>query len=152
MEFSRPEYWSELPFFFPGDRPLPEVKPGSQGIQRQSRSKLPLQGHDPALHCRQILYYLSHQDSSSLKTVLGIRNSSSVQLSCVRLCDPMDCSTPGFPVHHQLLELSQTHVHRISDAIQPAYWALTNLGSSSFILFAFSYCSWGSPGKNPEMV
>ena len=35
------------------------------------------------------------------------------------LCEPMDCSTPGFLVHHQLLELAQTHVHRVSDAIQP---------------------------------
>ena len=39
-------------------------------------------------------------------------------LSPVQLCDPMDCSTPGFPVHHQHLELAQTHVHRDSDAIQ----------------------------------
>ena len=37
------------------------------------------------------------------------------------LCDPIDCSTPGFPVHHQLLELSQTHVHWVSDAIQPSH-------------------------------
>ena len=45
---------------------------------------------------------------------------SSVQLlSHVRLCDPMDCSTPGFLLHHQLLELAQTHAHRVSDAIQP---------------------------------
>ena len=42
-------------------------------------------------------------------------------LSPVRLCDPMDCSSPGFPVHHQLLELTQTHVHRVSDAIQPSH-------------------------------
>ena len=48
---------------------------------------------------------------------LGI--SSVHFLSRVRLCDPMDCSTPGFPVHYQLLELAQTHVHRVSDAIQP---------------------------------
>ena len=41
-------------------------------------------------------------------------------LSCVQLCDPMDCSTPDFPVHHQLLELTQTHVHRDNDAIQPS--------------------------------
>ena len=33
----------------------------------------------------------------------------------------MDCSTPGFPVHHQLLELTQTHVHRVGDAIQPSH-------------------------------
>jgi len=45
----------------------------------------------------------------------------SVQLlSCVRLCNPMDCGTPGLPVHHQLLELAQTHVHWIGDAIQPS--------------------------------
>ena len=36
-------------------------------------------------------------------------------------CDPVDCSTPGFPVHHQLLELTQTHVHRVGDAIQPSH-------------------------------
>ena len=39
-------------------------------------------------------------------------------LSCVRLCDPMDCSTPGFPVLHYLLEFAQTHVHWVGDAIQ----------------------------------
>ena len=39
--------------------------------------------------------------------------------SCPTLCDPMDCSTPGFPVHHQLPELAQTHVHQVSDVIQP---------------------------------
>ena len=47
---------------------------------------------------------------------------SSVQsLSHVDSCDPMGCSTPGFPVHHQLLELTQTHVHWAGDAIQPSY-------------------------------
>ena len=42
---------------------------------------------------------------------------SSVAQSCPTLCDPMNCSSPGFPVHHQLLELAQTHVHQIGDAI-----------------------------------
>ena len=47
---------------------------------------------------------------------------SSVQsLSHVQLCDPTDCSSPGFPVHHQLLELVQTHIHQVSDAIQPPH-------------------------------
>ena len=46
---------------------------------------------------------------------------SSVAQSCPTLCNPMDCSTPGLPVHHQLLELTQTHVHRVSDAIQPSH-------------------------------
>ena len=43
---------------------------------------------------------------------------TSVSQSCPALCDPMDCSTPGFPVHPQLPELAQTHVHRVGDAIQ----------------------------------
>ena len=46
---------------------------------------------------------------------------SSVAQSCPALCDPMDCSTPSFPVHHQLPELTQTHVHRVGDAIQPPH-------------------------------
>ena len=46
---------------------------------------------------------------------------SSVAQSRPTLCDPMDCSTPGFPVHHQLPELPQTHVHQVSDAIQPSH-------------------------------
>ena len=44
---------------------------------------------------------------------------SSTTQSCVTLCDTMDCSMPGLPVHHQLPKLIQTHVLRISDAIQP---------------------------------
>ena len=46
---------------------------------------------------------------------------SSVAQSCPTLCDPMNCSTPGIPVHHQLPEITQTHVHRVSDAIQPSH-------------------------------
>ena len=46
---------------------------------------------------------------------------SSVSQSCLTLCDPMNCSTPGLPVHHQLPEFTQTHVHRVSDAIQPSH-------------------------------
>ena len=46
---------------------------------------------------------------------------SSVSQSCPTLCDPMNHSTPGLPVHHQLLEFTQTHIHRVSDAIQPSH-------------------------------
>ena len=46
---------------------------------------------------------------------------SSVTQSCQTLCDPMNRSTPGLPVHHHLLEFTQTHVHRVSDAIQPSH-------------------------------
>ena len=46
---------------------------------------------------------------------------SSVAQSCLTLCDPMDCSTPGLLVHHQLPEFTQTHVHWIGDAFQPSH-------------------------------
>ena len=46
---------------------------------------------------------------------------SSVAQSCPILCNPMNCSTPGLPVHHQLPESTQTHVHRVGDAIQPSH-------------------------------
>ena len=46
---------------------------------------------------------------------------SSVARSRLTLCDPMDCSMPGLPVHHQLPEFTQTHVHQVGDAIQPSH-------------------------------
>ena len=46
---------------------------------------------------------------------------SSVTQSCLTVCDPMNCSTPGLPVHHQHPEFTQTHVHRVRDPIQPSH-------------------------------
>ena len=46
---------------------------------------------------------------------------SSVTQSCPTLCDPMNRNTPGLPVHHQLPEFTQTHIHRVSNAIQPSH-------------------------------
>ena len=48
-----------------------------------------------------------------------LKFSSATQF-CLTLCDPMDCNTPGFPVHHQFPELAQTHVHRVGNTIQPS--------------------------------
>ena len=59
---------------------------------------------------------------------------SSVAQSCASLCDPVDYSTPGFPVHHQILELTQTHVHQVYDAIQPSH-PLSCPSLSTFNLF-----------------
>ena len=53
--------------------------------------------------------------------VLHLSSFSSLAQSCPTLCDPMVCSTPGLPVHQQLPELAQTHVHWVSDAIQPSH-------------------------------
>ena len=51
----------------------------------------------------------------------SVSSVSSVAQSCLTLCNPMNCSTPGLPVHHQLLEFIQTHIHRVGDAIQPSH-------------------------------
>ena len=57
---------------------------------------------------------------------------SSVTQLCLALCDSIDCSTPGFPVHHQLLELTQTHVDQVGDAIQPSILCCPLLPPSIF--------------------
>ena len=57
-----------------------------------------------------------------LMKVMSVSQSvSSVAQSCLTLCDPMNHSTPGLPVHHQLLEFTQTHAHQVDDAIQPSH-------------------------------
>ena len=56
---------------------------------------------------------------SGISSVILSQSVCSVTQSCPTLCDPMNYSTPGLPVHHQLLEFTQTHVHRVGDAIQP---------------------------------
>ena len=70
---------------------------------------------------------VSHPWTSSLG-MSGVRGGvckhiqfSSVTQSCPILCDPMNRSTPGLPVHHQLLEFTQTYIHRVGDAIQPSH-------------------------------
>ena len=80
------------------------------------------------------------KDTSHFPSVSGVRDDldkcsespglNSVQFSsvaqlCPTLCNLMDCSKPGFPARHQLLELAQTHVHRVSDDIQPSHSLLS---------------------------
>ena len=102
-------------------------------------------------HWGQILYHLNHQGSPRIlecvaypfsrgnslpKNPIGVFcitggffaswatrevQFSSVAQLCLALCDPMDCSTPEFPVHHQLLEFTQTHVHWVRDATQKSH-------------------------------
>ena len=66
----------------------------------------------------------------------------SIAQSCPVLCNPMDCSMPGFPVHHQLPELAQTHVHQVSDAIQPILASVV----------PFSSCLQSFPASGPFPV
>ena len=63
-----------------------------------------------------LMYYVHLNTNSSC-----LVQFSSVTQSCPTLCDRMNCSMPGLPVHHQLPEFTQTHLHRVSDAIQPSH-------------------------------
>ena len=73
-------------------------------------------GH-PSSHLPNNFTWICHESQRPLN---GSKFSSVAQL-CPTLCDPKDCSTPGFPIYHQLPELAQTHVHWVSDAIQPSH-------------------------------
>ena len=75
------------------------------------------------------MYFKRH-----FKTSGNFLQSSEVTQSWLNICDPMDCSTPSFPVHHQLPELTQTPVHRVHDAIQP-YCPLLSPSPPAFKLF-----------------
>ena len=94
MGFSRQEHWSGLPCPPSGDLPDPGIKPASL-----------------VSHCidTRILYYCTTWEAP-LCSISSVQFSSVAQ-SCLTLCDPMDCSTPGCPVHHQLLEPTQADVH-----------------------------------------
>ena len=76
--------------------------------------------------------------------------------SCPTLWSPMDCSSPGFPVHHQLLELAQTHVHQVSDAIHPSHHTHTHTHTHTYGLPRWfsgkeSACQYRRHGLNPWM-
>ena len=70
---------------------------------------------------------------------------SSVAQWCLTLCDPIDCRTPGFPVHHQLLEFTQTHVHRVSNAILSSHPLSSSSPPPAFNLSQHQgLCQWVS--------
>ena len=73
----------------------------------------------------------SHKAEQLILSLLSVQFSSGAQ-SCVTFRDPTDCNRPGLPVHHQLLDLAQTHVHRASDAIQPSHHLFSPLLPSVF--------------------
>ena len=70
---------------------------------------------------QQIYLLLEALLSNMIGTESGSVQFSSVTQLCQTLCDPMNHSTPGLPVHHQLPEFTQTHVHQVGDAIQPSH-------------------------------
>ena len=80
--------------------------------------------HQLAIKLREKLKYYSEEISTPpshpLNHMYSVQFSSAAR-SCLTLGDSMDCSMPGFPVHHQIPELAQTHVHQVCDAIQPSH-------------------------------
>ena len=91
VEFSRQAYWSELPFHSPGDVPDPGIEPRSPALQADS---LPA---EPPI----VIHIFSPSSYFDFSHLL---------LFSLTLCDPMDCSTPGFPVSHCLSKFAQLHV------------------------------------------
>ena len=91
----------------------------------------------------------SLQNQGLFLTVGSLNQFISVTQSCLNLCDPMDCSMPGLPVHHQLPDLAQTHVHPVSDAIQPSHPLLSpsppalNLSQHEFFPITQLFASHG---------
>ena len=81
-------------------------------------------GHLPVVlqpTCLSFIYIANIQTTNWTPNYMVKLSCCSVALLCPTLCNRMDYSMPGFPVHHQLLEFTQTHVHWVSDAIQPSH-------------------------------
>ena len=73
------------------------------------------------LTCKLQQFILMFRYSNQINQMIHMNQIRSVAQSCPTLCDPMNPSTPSLPVHHQLPEFTETHVHQVSDAIQPSH-------------------------------
>jgi len=148
MGFSRQEYWSGVPCPSP-DLPNPGIEPMSlmspvlsvrflttapsgkphrneqvhlitmQSYLQLERGRAWTETQSELRAFTMVLYRLLLQ--KGLRYSIRSDQIRSVAQSCPTLCDPMNRSTPGLPVHHQLPEFTQTHIHRVSDAIQPSH-------------------------------
>jgi len=113
MEYSSPKYWSEYPF--------------------PSAGHFPTQGSNPGhTHCRH--FSLPPEPQGSPVRFDYTTYKGSVAQSCLTLCDPMDCITSGFHVHHQFQELAKIHVHWVIDVIQPSH-PLSSTSPPAFNLY-----------------
>ena len=108
----------------PLDLPDPGIKPVSPSLAGRFFATEPPE--KPLNLARDLLmlmlwFLLKHLSKAPWNSYYASVQFSSVTQSCLTLCDPMNHSTPSLPVHHQLLEFTQTHVHRVGDAIQPSH-------------------------------
>ena len=121
--FFRQEYWSGLPCLLPEDLLNSGIKPGLLSLLYWQVGSLPLVPPGAKSGDRLIRYVNSKLEWNGLSVTEFLQQIqfSSVAQSCPTLRDPMNRSMPGLPVHHQLPESTQTHVHRVGDAIQPSH-------------------------------
>ena len=119
--FTRQEYWSGLPCPPPWDLSNLGIESRSPSLQADS---LP-SNHQGTYAFIHLFIYFTHSLVLTPRPRTELKwdsvQFSSVAQSCPTLCDPMNCSTPGLPVHHQLPEFTQTHVHWVSDTNQPSH-------------------------------
>ena len=129
MGFSRQEYWSGLPCPSPVDLPKPGIEPGSPALQADALPR-ELLGHPGGPrhrgeHLSRVLCLLVQSPSHARLLVTPWTAARQVSLSLTQPCltpgDPVDCSTPGLPVPHHLLDFAHAHVHCIRDAVQPSH-------------------------------
>ena len=124
MGFFRQEYRSGLLFPSPGHLPDPGIEPASPALASGFLSTEP-SGKPQNIYNRNLSKEMWTEDINKgvvKKVIFGRKpQTRSVAQSCPTLCDPMNRSTPGLPVHHQLPEFTEIHVHRVSDAIQPSH-------------------------------
>ena len=103
-----PANWSILVYCFPS------------AVTREEKVEFSFFSETPSdIHC--LLKELLVTVEENKDTCASVQPVISVAQSCPTLCDPMNPSMPGLPVHHQLQEFTQTHVHQVSDAIQPSH-------------------------------
>ena len=113
--------WLSVMGSWPLDRHLPSLSPHVAGLWNKALSfttSLPL-------YCllsieQEDCHFRLQPERLGIKIWTSVQSVSSIAQSCPNLCDPMNGRTPGLPIHHQLPESTQTHVHWVSDAIQPS--------------------------------
>ena len=99
---------------------IPE-KPAAEVPRDPGRERHKIPGSNLVTHCLAIPWNVEGTLGMGQRQHLSSAQFSSVTQLCLIPCNPMDCSTPGFPVHYQLPEFTQTHVHWVGDAIQPSH-------------------------------
>ena len=102
------------------DLPNPGLEPVSLGLGPGDTTFLPSQSPKISSNIKCSMISMDEEGLTCFAKFMVVRFSSVAQL-CPTLFNPMNCSRPGLPVHHQLLESTQTHVHLVSDAIQPSH-------------------------------